>query len=120
MRHSLILLALLQSTLLALAQVALKFALARMAPFGWTKHFWQSVLLNWQFALSGVFFTSASLLWVYMLKHYPLSQAYPMISLSYVMGMLAAIVFFHENVNYIQWLGVLLIVAGCALIAQQT
>lgn len=110
-------LALLQSTLLALAQVALKFALLRMAQFGFNRAFMRSVLLNWQFAASGLCFAGASLLWVYMLKHYPLSQAYPMVSLSYVLGMVAAIVFFHETVDVVKWVGVLFIMLGCALIA---
>ena len=45
-------------------------------------------------------------------------MAYPMVSLSYVFGMIAAIVFFHEPVSYVKWLGVLLIMAGCYFIAK--
>ena len=108
--------AIVQSLLLAGGQVFLKFALARMAPFGWTKEFWVGLLLNWQFAACGISFALASLLWMYMVKAFPLSVAYPMVSLSYVFGMLAAIVFFHENVSLTQWLGVLLIMAGCCLV----
>ena len=49
-----ILLAVIQSSLLAGGQVFLKFALQKMLPFGWTRTFWLSLLLNWQFACSGV------------------------------------------------------------------
>jgi undecaprenyl phosphate-alpha-L-ara4N flippase subunit ArnE len=45
-------------------------------------------------------------------------MAYPMISLSYVFGMLAAIVFFHEEVPLVRWAGVALIMLGCVLIAK--
>ena len=45
-------------------------------------------------------------------------MAYPMVSLSYVLGMVAAIVVFREEVSPTQWLGVLLIMAGCYLIAK--
>jgi len=45
-------------------------------------------------------------------------MAYPMISLSYIFGMFAAIFIFHEQVPLIRWLGVLLIIAGCVLIAK--
>ena len=46
-------LAIIQSAILALGQVTLKFGLMRMEPFGWTKSFWISVFTNWQFALCG-------------------------------------------------------------------
>ncbi len=107
-----------QSALLAGGQVFLKFALARMKPFGWTWSFFGSLLLNWQFAACGVLFLAASLLWLYMLKHYPLSIAYPLVSLSYAFGMVAAIVFFHETVTVTRWIGVGLIMIGCCLIAK--
>ncbi len=113
-----ILLALTQSALLACGQVFLKFGLSRMQPFAWTSAFWESALLNWQFALSGILFGASSVLWMYIVKHYPLSVAYPMISLSYVFGLLAAIVFFHETVEMHKWLGVALIIGGCCLIAK--
>ncbi|MGI6222407.1 MAG: EamA family transporter [Prevotella sp.] len=108
----------LQSLMLVAAQVFLKFALLRMAPFGWNRRFWLSVLTNWQFALSGVFFAACSLLWMYMLKHFPFSTVYPLISLSYAFGMVASILFFHEAVSLNKWLGVALIMLGCFLITR--
>lgn len=111
-------LAVVQSLLLASGQVLLKFALARMLPFSWTAPFWKSVFVNWQFAACGLCYGAGSLLWFYILKHFPFSMAYPMVSLSYVFGMIAAIVFFHEPVSLAKWLGVLLIMAGCYFIAK--
>ena len=108
----------LQCLLLTAGQVFLKFALMRMAPFGWNRTFWSSVFLNWQFAACGLCFLMASLLWMYIVKVFPFSSAYPMVSLSYVFGMLAAILFFHEDVSVAKWLGVLFIVLGCMLIAK--
>lgn len=114
----LIILAIIQSALLSVGQVFLKFGLAKMATFGWNWRFWQSVLLNWQFALCGICFGAGSLLWMYIIKNYPLSMAYPMVSLSYVFGMISAIVFFNESVDLVKWLGVFFIVIGCCLIAK--
>lgn len=111
-------LAIAQSMLLANGQVFLKFALQKMLPFGWTWTFWSTLLLNWQFAACGLFFGASSILWMYIVKHYPLSVAYPMISLSYVFGMLAAIFFFHESVSLSKWMGVALIMMGCCLVAK--
>ena len=109
---------LVQSMLLVGGQVFLKLALTRMPAFAWTRTFWLSLLSNWQFAACGLFFGAASLLWMYIVKTFPFSMAYPMVSLSYVMGMVAAIVFFHEEVSMTRWLGVAFIVLGCILIAK--
>lgn len=111
-------LAILQSVLLAGGQVFLKFALQKMLPFGWNKEFWTNLLLNWQFAACGILFGVSFVLWMYIVKHYPLSVAYPMISLSYVFGMLAAIFFFHEAVSVCKWIGVVFIMIGCCFIAK--
>lgn len=115
---ALIPLAVVQSLLLAAGQVLLKFALARMLPFSMSLAFWKSVFVNWQFAACGICYGAGSLLWFYILKHFPFSMAYPMVSLSYVFGMIAAVVFFHEPVSLTKWLGVLLIMAGCYFIAR--
>ncbi|MBO4761746.1 MAG: EamA family transporter [Bacteroidales bacterium] len=111
-------LAVIQSALLAAGQVFLKFALGRMLPFSWTSAFWKSVFVNWQFAACGLCYGAASLLWFYIVKHFPLSSAYPMVSLSFVFGMFAAMIFFHEPVGLAKWLGVLLIIVGCYFIAK--
>ena len=115
--YKIIPLVILQCLLLTAGQVFLKFALMRMAPFGWNRAFWSSVLLNWQFATCGLCFLMASLLWMYIVKMFPFSVAYPMVSMSFVIGMIAAVVFFHEQVSWTKWVGVLLIVAGCLLIS---
>ena len=109
-------LSLLQCLLLSSGQVLLKFALMRMLPFGWTKEFWMSLFGNWQFAACGLCYGVASLLWMYILKNFPFSMAYPMISLSYIISMVAAIVFFNEVVPPTRWIGCFFIVIGCILI----
>lgn len=111
-------LAIVQSALLAGGQVFLKLAMAKMPPFGWTAQFFGKLLVNWQFAACGMSFLGASLLWAYMLKIFPLSVVYPMVSLSYVYGMIAAVVVFHEDVSVVKWIGVGLIMAGCCLIVK--
>jgi len=116
---SLIPLAVLQSLLLSGGQVLLKYALNRMLPFSLTSWpFWKSVFANWQFAACGLCYGAGSLLWFYIIKNFPFSMAYPLVSLSYVFGMIAAIVFFHEPVSVTKWMGILLIMLGCYLIAK--
>ena len=113
----LFLLAILQSALLAGSQVLLKIALRDLPSFAWTWDYWRQLLLNLPFFLTGVFFAAGSLLWLYIIRHYPFSMAYPLVSLSYVFGMLAALWVFHETVPVASWVGLLLILSGCWLIA---
>lgn len=108
----------LQSVILAGGQVFLKFALMRMPSFSLSRAFLWSLVTNWQFAACGVCFALASILWMYMMKVFPFSVVYPMVSLSYVFGMLAAILFFQETVSMTKWTGVVLIMVGCLLIAK--
>ena len=111
-------LAIIQSLLLAGGQVLLKVGLARMLPFSMSWDFWKSVFVNWQFAACGLCYGAGSVLWFYIIKNYPFSMAYPLVSLSYVFGMIAAIVFFNESVDLMKWIGVLLIMLGCYFIAR--
>lgn len=111
-------LSLLQCVLLSAGQVLLKFALMKMPPFGWNREFWLSLPCNWQFAACGLCYGAASLLWMYILKRFPFSMAYPMVSLSYVIAMFSAILFFHETVPAHRWIGCALIVCGCMLIVK--
>lgn len=114
----LITLSIIQCLLLSGGQVFLKFALMKTGSFSWHKDFWIGLLTNWQFAACGLCYAAGSLLWMYILKNFPFSMAYPMISLSYVFGMFAAIIFFNETVSAYRWLGVILIMGGCMLVAK--
>ena len=114
----LLILSTVQSLLLVSGQIFLKFALAKMLPFSWTWPFFRSALFNWQFSASGLSMASASLLWFYILRHHNLSIAYPLISISYIFGLLASVLILHEPVPPIRWLGVLLIMAGVTLLTR--
>lgn len=107
-----------QSIMLSFGQMTLKIALERMPPFGWTKAFWGDLLTNWWFLLSGILFGAASLLWMHILKHFPLSMAYPMASMSYVFALVMSVIFLHEAVAWNRWLGVALIMVGCVFVAK--
>lgn len=111
-------LSLLQSIMLSLGQLTLKLALGNMLPFEWTWRFWGHMLTNWWFLLCGLLFGGASLLWMYILRHWPLSMAYPMVSMSYVIAMVMAVLFLHESIAWNRWLGVGLIMLGCVLVAK--
>jgi len=112
----LIILAVIQSILLCGGQLMMKMALNSFEKASWSWSFIQSQLTNWWWPASGVTFTAAGLLWMYILKHWPFSQAYPLSSLAYVFGMIAAMLILHEHVAWTQWVGILFIMAGCYLV----
>ena len=112
-------LSVLQAVFLSGGQVLLKLALAAAGPFSNTWAFYRKQLTNWWFLGCGISFGIATVLWLYILKNYPFSIAYPLSCLSYLFGMFAALLIFHENIIWSQWLGVVLIMAGCALLVRQ-
>ena len=63
---------------------------------------------------------AATMLWFYILKHNDLSLVYPLISISYIFGTLAAVFIFHETVPLSRWIGVILIMVGVAFLAKST
>ena len=58
------------------------------------------------------------LLWLVVLSRVPLSYAYPMVSLSYVLVVLASKWILGESISWIRWVGVFLICSGVALISR--
>ncbi|MDR1406504.1 MAG: EamA family transporter [Tannerella sp.] len=114
----LILLSVTQCLFLCGGQVFLKLAMEKTGTFRLVWAFFRNLLTNWHFAASGLCMAVASCLWIYMIKRYELSVVYPMISISYVFGMLASIYIFHETVPGTRWLGVFLIMTGVILIAR--
>ena len=105
-------LAIVQSFFLMLSQVFLKLAVTQFGPFQFTFSYIKSIFGNIYLILSGIAVAGAISLWVYILKHYPFSIAYPLGSISYIFGLIAAIVIFHEQVSAFRWLGVCIIIVG--------
>lgn len=114
-----LLISILQSFLLAGGQVFLKLAMDGMGRFEWTWVFFRSALMNWYFAVCGVSFVSATVLWLYIIKNFPFSLAYPLTSIAYIFGMLASLYVFHETIPPMRWIGVGLIIVGMFFMLKQ-
>lgn len=115
----LVLLSVLQSALLCTGQVMLKLGVAGMQRGAGLKTFFvESLLTNWWLLRCGIAMGSAGLLWMYILRHFPFSNAYPLTALSFVFGLLAAGWIFHEQIHLSQWIGVLCILVGCYLVVR--
>ena len=101
-----------QSFLLMLSQVFLKLAVMRIGSFQFSYAYIKGVLMNYHLAISGITVGGAMALWVYILKNYPFSIAYPLGSISYIFGILAAVLVFQEHVTMTRWIGVGIIIIG--------
>lgn len=111
-------LSIIQAALLAGGQVCVKLALMHVDRFQWSWTFVCSQLTNWWWLLCGICFGTSTALWVYILRHYPFSSAYPLSSLAYVFGLVAAWMLFGEKISANAIIGVLLIMAGCYFVAK--
>lgn len=111
-------LATIQSFLLMLSQVFLKLAVTQFGAFKFTGAYFKTVFTNLNFAISGLSVAGAMGLWMYILRHYPFSVAYPLGSMSYIFGLFAAILIFNESVPATRWLGVCIIIIGIYFVAK--
>ncbi|MDR1098270.1 MAG: EamA family transporter [Tannerella sp.] len=107
-----------QCLFLASGQVFLKFGLEKAGKFTWTWTFFRDFLTNPWMLASGLSMVAASVIWFYILKHHDLSLAYPLVSISYIFGTLAAVYIFHETVPLTRWVGVLFIMIGVAFLTR--
>lgn len=111
-------LSIIQSIMLSFGQLALKVALDNFPKFEWTGKFWFELATNWWLLTSGILCGGATILWMYILKNWPLSMAYPMASMSYIFALVFSIIFLHETVAWNRWFGVGLIMIGCIFVAR--
>lgn len=65
-----------------------------------------------------VLYGMATLVWVSVLRHAPLSRIYPIMALSFVLTPLGGTLFLKEPISPTYWLGVLLILGGLVVISR--
>lgn len=76
-------------------------------------------LFSSPFVVGGfVFVFSGALFWLAVLSRWPLSLAYPLLSISYVIGISASVLFLKEKVTLVQLLGVVVIILGVFLVSR--
>lgn len=74
-------------------------------------------LFNPYILCGGIIYVLATVIWIYLLSKENLSKIYPLQSLSYVLGALAGVIFFGEQLNAEKILGLVLILSGAYIIA---
>lgn len=103
--------------LLVTGQVLFKLGLNRIGALSLNNVF--SVFLSPLIWTGLILYVVATLLWFAVLSRAQLSVVYPLQSLSYVLGLVASIVFLHEHVTPIRFVGVFVILCGVVLISWQ-
>jgi drug/metabolite transporter (DMT)-like permease len=69
------------------------------------------------YVLSGLaMYGAATVLWLFILSRVPLSLAYPIQSMAYILAVIGAYYIFHEPLNAAKIAGCILILAGVSLI----
>jgi len=72
------------------------------------------------YILSGlVMYVIATVVFLFLLNQYPISLVVPLSSISFIFTMIAGIIIFKEQVNYINWIGAAIILIGVFLITKK-
>nr|WP_245592227.1 EamA family transporter [Ectobacillus panaciterrae] len=97
-------------------QILWKFSLRGVTT--WNLNAVLKVVFSPYFIGGGILYVLATAVWIFILSKIPFSVAYPLQSMSYIVGMLAAYFLFKEQIEISQWFGVGLIILGAYFIAK--
>lgn len=100
---------------LVAGQIVWKMGLSQQGGLQWHNLF--SVMFSPMIILGIAFYGIATVLWLFVLSRLPLSIAYPLQSLAYVIGILAALYLFDEVIPLNRWVGVCIIIVGVIVIS---
>jgi len=102
--------------LLAAGQILFKRTASRLVGLPMPEQF-VALLVQPSFYAACALYAAATVLWVWLLTHIPLSAAYPFVALSFVVVPVASWWFLGEPLGLPYWTGIGLIVAGVGVIA---
>lgn len=81
---------------------------------------WPLSLINMNTFFGGIFFLSAFIFYLMVLKKMPLNLAQSIFSIQFVLVILAASIFLKESISLQRWIGILLITIGIITVAYST
>jgi len=108
-----------QSAFLVTSQLFLKLGISKIPADG-ISLLKKSLLFvtNIWVLLSVISMGVAAVIWLYVLKHYDFSAAYPLVSISYILVVPISYFILKENINSMLIAGILFILMGVFLITQ--
>ncbi|ASA26520.1 hypothetical protein B9T62_28965 [Paenibacillus donghaensis] len=101
--------------MLATGQIFFKLGLGKIGGVN-LNNAWKA-MFNIHIIAGLILYVFATLIWFVVLSRIPLSVAYPIQSIAYVLGLLAALLIFNEPVSAMKWLGMMIIMLGVVIIA---
>jgi len=118
-----VLLTFLTSILITLGQICWKFGLIKTGGLylkeqGLFENMFR-LLSNWQIISGFALYIIATGFFMYLLQEFEISLVIPLSSISFIFSLIAGKWFFHENVNYWNWIGVLVIIIGIVFISKK-
>lgn len=66
--------------------------------------------------IGAIVYILAAIIWIFMLSKYQYHFIYPLLSLSFILALIASRFIFHEEFSWLSWLGVGIICLGIILI----
>ena len=100
-------------------QLLLKTGMNRVGSFSRADGLWNvalEIVSTWQVVIGFGFFGLSSVFWLAALSRLPLSTAYPVVSLSYVLILFFSVTVLGERSSLTVWTGALFVMTGVALI----
>lgn len=98
------------------ANLSLKYGLYISSPTKGGSASIQNLLLSRYFWIWFICYTFMTLLWLYVLRTIPLSQAFPVLGLMYALIPIASHYLLKEKVIFSQWVGISIIITGVVLV----
>lgn len=106
---------LLNVCLLVIGQTVWKIGLERAG--GLQLHNAVQVMFSPLILLGLAIYGVATVLWLYVLSRLPISIAYPLQSVAYVLALLIALFVFKESIPPNRWIGTAVLMAGIAILS---
>ncbi|MCZ8513824.1 SMR family transporter [Paenibacillus filicis] len=102
----------------AAGQILMKWGVSTPRAAGIGLLTWNGLAAAWPIGAGLACYGLSSIFWLFALRKFPLSTAYPMVSLGYILVMVLGYVLFKETLSMQKWFGAAFISVGVLLIAR--
>lgn len=110
--------ALMAAAISAFGQVLLKYAMIKHGPINFSMQGLLGLLFEPRLLLALTLYAAALLAWLHVLSKVPLSTAYPMLAITYVIVPVLSVIFFGERIQQSQIIGICLVLVGVSMIGK--
>lgn len=100
-------------------QLSLKYAFNGSSTANKASTSMREILFSQYFWIWFISYIVVTILWLFVLRSIPLSQAFPALGLTFALIPLASHHFLREKVEFRQWIGIVIIIAGVVFVVQK-